>query len=178
MRLHGGEHRRKEGDRLRAMLAHIGVYRGAAGGDHGAHALFAQDGLILRFYEVRALRSFAHIRKAELLQCGTERGQAAAAEVCGIGGGDACNDFAPFPDQPADARDVVYVVLGVLRADDRAVAAEDAVPLHDHGAVVFHLDGFYRANADAFAAVLAVNAFKLQDAHRHCLLQPSLGRTY
>ena len=34
------------------------------------------------------------------------------------------------------------------------------------------------SNADAFAAVLAVNAFKLQDAHRHCLLQPSLGRTY
>lgn len=177
MCLHRRKDGREQGNGLRAVLLHIGIHRGAAGRDHGAHALLTQKSFIFRLNEISAFRSFTHIRKAELLQRCTQRRQAAAVEIRGIGRGHACNDFASIVNQRADACNIVHIMLGILRANDRAIAAKDTVTLYDHGAMVLNFNGFHRANADALAAVLTVNAFKLQDAHRSSLLQPNLGST-
>lgn len=104
--------------------------------------------------QVGALRRLVRRCKAELFERLGDARKTRSIKIGDVGGIDAHNDLLAGRDQFLDLRDVADVLLGVLRTDGHAVAAENAVAGNDLCVTLIDADGLDRAEPDAFVAVL------------------------
>ena len=104
-------------------------------------------------------------RKAELFERLGDARKTRSIKLGDVGGIDAHNNLMAGRDQFLDLRDVADVLLGVLRTDGHAVAAENAVAGNDLCVTLIDADGLDRAEPDAFVAVFAVGLFETQNIH-------------
>ena len=103
--------------------------------------------------------------KAELFERLGDALKTGGVKIGDVGGVDAHNDLLAGCDQLLDLRNVADVLLGVLRADGHAVAAENTVARNDLCVTLVNADGLDRAEPDAFIAVFAVGLFETQNIH-------------
>ena len=103
--------------------------------------------------------------KAELFERLGDARKTRSIKIGDVGGIDAHNDLLAGRDQFLDLRDVADVLLGVLRTDGHAVAAENAVAGNDLCVTLIDADGLDRAEPDAFVTVFAVGLFESQNIH-------------
>ena len=141
---------------------------GSAGGHNGLKSIIARLGgelFQLLLDQVGALRRLVCRCKAELFERLGNARKTRSIKIGDVGGIDAHNDLMAGRDQFLDLRDVADVLLGVLRTDGHAVAAENAVAGNDLCVTLIDADGLDRAEPDAFVAVFAVGLFETQNIH-------------
>ena len=165
MRLHRREHRSEIRQRLRQMLFHIEHDRRTARGDDRRITRLGGELFQLLLDQIGALRCLMCRRKAELFQRLFDARKTGGVKIGNVGRIDAHNDLLAGCDQLLDLRDVADVLLGMLRADGHAVAAENAVTGNDLCVTLIDADGLDRAEPDAFVAVFAVGLFETQNIH-------------
>ena len=165
VRLHRREHRRQIRQCLRQMLFHIEHDRRAAGGDDRRVARLGGKLFEFLLDQIGALRCLERRREAELFERLGDALKTGGVKISDIGRIDAHNDLLAGRDQLLDLRNVADVLLGVLRADGHAVAAENAVAGNDLCMTLVNADGLDRAEPDAFVAVFAVGLFETQNIH-------------
>ena len=165
VRLHGREHRRQIRQRLRQVLFHIEHDRRTAGGDDRRIARLGGQLFKLLLDQIGTLRRLMCRCKAELFERLGDALKTGGVKIGDVGGVDAHNDLLAGCDQLLDLRNVADVLLGVLRADGHAVAAENTVARNDLCVTLVNADGLDRAEPDAFIAVFAVGLFETQNIH-------------
>ena len=122
--------------------------------------VFFDNAFIGAFHQIGAFSYFEYITETEFAQGLLHRFKR-NVEICRKAWCDDRHDRFVLFHEYFDHWDIVDIFFCVLRADDGAVAAEDALTFEDRGGVVFNADGFHRTIADAFVAVLAVDFFKI-----------------
>ena len=93
-----------------------------------------------------------------------------AVKIGSKGGRHGGNHFPALGKKLSHVGQAADILFGILRANHRTAAAEDAVLFHDLGLLVHNADGLYRTVPDAFIAIFTVGFFKLKDIHRKALL--------
>ena len=171
VRLHGGEHLGQVGEHGGVILLDEHVDgRAAAGNEHALLAL-AHDARVLVADHLRAHGGFLHLGKAQALEGVGHHVQGADTEIRDEGRGQAAHHMPAGGDGLLDAGHVVSDLLGLLGAGHEAVAAQDALVVHDLGSVVGIGDRLDRAGADALVAVRAV-VFVEVEHFKHGQLPP------
>ena len=171
VRLHGGEHLGQVGEHGGVILLDEHVDgRAAAGNEHALLAL-AHDARVLVADQLRAHGGFLHLGKAQALEGVRHHVQGADAEIRDEGRGQAAHHMLACGNGLLDAGHVIADLLGLLGAGHEAVAAQDALVVHDLGGVVGIGDRLDRAGADALVAVRAV-VFVEVEHFKHGQLPP------
>ena len=134
----------------------------AAGRDHDVAVLLLQHAVVLPLDHRRADRRLLGVVEAELLDRCAHGLDADALVVGDERGGEAHDHGGAAVDEHADLLGVVHDLLGVLRADHVALAAQDALLVDDVRLARGEADGLHRAVADAFVAVLAIGLLQAQ----------------
>ena len=129
---------------------------GAAAGDEHALLSLAHDARVFVADHLRAHGGFLHLGKAQALEGIGHHVQGADAEIRDEGRGQAAHHMLACGNGLLDAGHVIADLLGLLRTGDEAVAAQDALDVHDLGGVVGIGDGLDRAGADTLVAIRAV----------------------
>ena len=175
MRLDRRRHRRQMRQSRRIIFADQQIDRRTAGRDPNLPGLGGDQLLIFGFDEIRAFGRFERSRKLQFPQRrlqgldGTMKigdGGWRQAGDDGLAGGDGLPQLGDFTDRP----------FCFLRANDRALAAQDALRRVDLGAVVFHLDRLHRTMPDTFITVFAMQLVKLQNIHASASFSPGRSR--
>ena len=142
------------------MLLDQQIHRMAAGGYDNIPLIFPEHALILGFYHGSAQGRFLHIRKAQLLQRLAHSFDAYAFVVGNKGRGQADDHRVAALQQHPHLFGAVYDLLGVLGADHKAMAAQNALVADNMSLVAGKANGLYGAMADALIAVFAVGLFQ------------------
>ena len=155
-----GDHRGDDGSEIllqvREMLFNKQIYRGTAGAYNDVLLTDLEHMLVLTLHDGCADGGLLGVGKAQLTQS-LAYGIYTAALPAGVeGGGDACDNGGAALQHNLDPFGVVNYLLGVLRADDEALTAEDALVLDDAGLVAGKADSLDRAAANTAMAVFAV----------------------
>lgn len=160
VRLHGRQHMRQVAQHFRIIFLDQAVHRGAAAGDDHALLALAHHPLVFARNQFRAQRSFLRGGKAQPLQRFFHVLNAAHLEI----GNEGRRDGGNHPLARADGGlHFVYIranLLGVLRADHVALAAQDAFVRNDLRPVFREADGLHGANGGCTCSSLC-NCFLL-----------------
>lgn len=117
----------------------------AAGGDQHVRLLLAEDALIFALDHCCADGRLLHVGKAEPLERLAHPVDADARIVCGEGGRKADIDRRAAEQKDLCLLRLVDDLLGVLRTDDEALTAENAVLADDVRLIGGKSDGFHGA---------------------------------
>ena len=162
VRLHGRCDVGQEGQGGGVVFLNQQVNAMATGGNEHVALFLLEDALVLALYDGCAQRGFFRIGKAQGFEGFSHALDAHALVVGGKGRREAGDHRRAGLQQHAHLFGFIHDFLGVLRADHKALAAQDALVANDIGLVARKADGLNRAVADALIAVLAVGFFQRQ----------------
>ena len=144
---------------------------GAAAGDEHALLALAHDARVFVADHLRAHGGFLHLGKSQTLEGVGHHIEGTDAEIRDERRGQAAHHMPARRDGLLDAGHVATDLLGLLRTGDEAVAAQDALVVHDLGGVVGIGDRLDRAGADTLVAIRAV-VFVEVEHFKHGQLPP------
>ena len=157
MRLHGGSNVGKIWQQIRVVFLDEQVDAVAAGRDQNIPLTVAQQLLVGGLDMRRADGSLLCAGEAQRFQPGFKR----AVVICDKGRRDG-GVYGRVPcEQHLDLLNAARDLLGVLRADDKTLAAENAFVAHDVRLACRKPDGLDRTGANAAVAVFAIGALEL-----------------
>ena len=142
------------------MAADKQVNAVAARGNKNRGMLFFEDLFVTGFNDGSADGGFFDSGKTESHKSFAHAGNTDTAEVSDERWGKADVDRAAGGNQLTGMVEVTADFLGILRADNKAMSAENAFVADNVGLVVGDTDGFDRAVADTLVAVFAVGFFQ------------------
>ena len=166
VRLHGRHDRRQIAQQRRIVPADQQIDRRTAGGDDDIALIFLRHAVIFPLDHRRAQRRFLGIVKAEFFQRLAQLLYAAAGVIGNKGGRQTGDHRRAALQHHAHLAHLADDLLGVLRADHKALSAHDAFVLNDIRLIAGKADRLDRTVADTFIAVFAVGFFQRQTFHK------------
>jgi hypothetical protein len=133
-----------------------------ARGYDNVSVLLAQYALIFVLNDRRTERGFFNIRKSQLFKSATHRFDACAIVVDNKRGRKTYDNGISAPDQLAYIFGAVGDLLGILRTDNKAFAAQNTFVFDNTRLIVGKTDRLYRTVTDALVTVFAIRFFKRQ----------------
>ena len=128
----------------------------AAGGDDDISVLFAKNSIVFIFHDGCADCRFFNVVKSELFERAAHGLNSHALIVGDKGGSEADYNRVAALEKDTSLFGSVHDLLGVLRANNKAMAAENTLVADDMSLVTRESDGLDGTVANTFIAVFAV----------------------